>query len=278
VWIARSTTVSAAATASRSNPNGYQAAVTKAQAALAAFHLTPGSTQLRSRPATALAPLFPLYATQLPYVVTRTTWWKSPLSINALGEWALNNEPAGMLLGGPGLPDLPGSPYLFMTYYGNRSGVLDGIFMYVEAFPLPGGRAAGLQLTVEIVYQPARTPEETVSNAVRLVLTPTAALNRVEPMTITRPTEIAQVEQIINALPTWPLRSQGCDSGNGLGLTFESATGSVLLQMQITVEGGSGAVVTVGGKPQPELAAGPQTVADIQQAVGTDWFWAGPAP
>lgn len=267
----------AAVTAARdagSSPNA-QAALREARTLLAAVHLPPGSSRLSARPANAPTPSSMPFLNQRPELVTRTEWWQSSLSPSALAAWLGANPPAGLMSSRSGSPTSV-SPYFLTGYMENASGVLDQINLYAEAFTLPDGRTTGLQLIAAVVYRPERTAQETVSGATQIVATPTfpgLGARAADATTVTNPSEIAQVEKIINALPTQPLGTFNCpeDTGGSLGLTFESGTGARLAQVQIAASGCGSATVTAGGKQQPELAGSGPTVQQIQTIIGTHW-------
>ena len=252
------------ATPSTSN---VQVAINEATMLLREVKVPPGSVQLTARPSDAPALVQAPFLPQTSTMVTRTTWWSSTLSQADTLAWMGAHPAAGLIASITGTS--------LIGFQGNGSGVINQITVYAESFTLPGGKT-GIQLSSVVVYRPARTAQETIPAAAKLVATPGFPWPKSDngaPETFTDQSEISHVAQIINALPTIPLGTYSCpnDSGGGLSLDFESASGSVLVQVSLAASGCGGASVTTHGEQQPTLAAGAATIQQIQSVLGTHW-------
>ncbi|HWG25858.1 hypothetical protein [Actinospica sp.] len=75
--------------------------------------------------------------------------------------------------------------------------------------------------------------------------------------------QINRVENLIDGLPTQPQGAYSCPAD------FDSASGSLLAQVQIHPNGCGGAGVIVGGRQESELSAYSDTAQEIQEIIGT---------
>jgi len=91
--------------------------------------------------------------------------------------------------------------------------------------------------------------------------------------TVTDQAEISRVAQVLNALPAVPPGAYNCpmDTGAELELDFESAGGTALAQVTMSVTGCGFASVTVDGEKQTSRWGGRETVAKIKSILGTHW-------
>jgi len=247
--------------------SNVQVATNEAITLLGEVKVPPGSVHLTARPSDAPALVQVPFLPQASTMVTRTTWWRSTLSAADTLAWMRAHPTAGLI------PSITGTSLI--GFQGNGSGVIDQITVYAEAFTLPGG-TTGIQLSAVVVYQPVRPAQETIPAAAKLVATPEFPRPKSSdgaPATFTDQTEISRVAQIINALPTIPIGTYSCpnDSGGGLSLDFESASGTILAQVSLMASGCGGTLVRTHGEQQPELAGGAATIQQIQAVLGTHW-------
>jgi hypothetical protein len=266
---ALSTNVQLTATGSTSGKAGTnaQVAATEASTLLGEVKVPPGSVRLTSQPGDAPNLGQPPVQPQTSTLVTRTTWWSTPLSPNDALTWMSANPPNGLQTAASG-PSLIG-------FDANGSGVISQADVYAETFTLPDGKT-GIQLSSVVVYLPQRPAQETIPAAAKLVAVPdlpgpggrTGAS-----ATFTDQAEISRVAAIINALPTQPPGTYNCpaDTGGGLELDFESSGSAALAQVEIRASGCGGVFVATHGTRQPGLSGGAQALQQIQDVLGTRW-------
>ena len=274
-------TTTAAASHSATNA---QAAADKAQSLLDEFRMPAGSQRLSTRPATAPSRADSIsFVPATPDLVTSTGWWSSTLTPSALSSWLAANPPKGLSEAQSTTRHGFGARSIVqLIYMGQGSGAVDEIAVFTNVFALPDGRT-GLQLTALVTYRPDRPVAETLPAAARLVVT---ASNGYGPghstgsTTVTNAAQIKRVEDLIDGLPTAPQGAYSCpaDFGGDLALDFDSASGSLLAQVQIHLSGCGGASVTIGGRHEPDLSAYRDTAQQIQSIIGTHFPLTPPMP
>jgi hypothetical protein len=263
------------ATAAASHPAANaQAAADKAQSLLDEFRMPAGSQRLSTRPATAPSRADSIsFVPATPDLVTRTGWWSSTLTPTALSSWLEANPPKGLSDAQSTTQHGAGAPATVqLIYTGFGTGAVDEIAVFTNVFALPDGRT-GLQLSALVTYRPDRPAGETLPAAARLVVTAhgVGPGHGTASTTVTNAAQINRVENLIDGLPTQPQGAYSCpaDVGGELALDFDSASGSLLAQVQIHLSGCGGAGVTVGGRQEPDLSAHSDTAQEIQDIIGT---------
>lgn len=242
----------------------------EANTLLGEVSVPPGSARLTSRPDDAPNHGRSPFQPQASTVVTRTAWWSSTLSPADTLDW-IRAHPARDLEASISGPSLVG----FLAFNGNSFGVFAQATVYAETFALPDGKT-GVQLSSVVVYQPDRSPQQTIPATAKLVAIPEfpgSGGRGGASVTLTDRAQINRVAQIINALPAQPLGTFSCpiDTGGGLELDFESSSGAALAQVQMKTGGCGGVFVTTDAKQQPALASSDLTVQQIQDVLGTHW-------
>lgn len=252
-----------------------QAAADKAQSLLDEFHMPAGSQRLGTRPATAPSRADSITSMpSTPDLVTRTGWWSSTLTPTAVTSWLAANPVKGLSTAQSMTQHGPGAgATVQLIYTGLGTGSVNEIDLFTNVFTLPDGRT-GLQLTALVTYRPDRPAGETLPAAARLVVAATDGFgpsHKTGGTAVTNAAQIDRIENLINGLQTAPRGAYSCpiDFGGELALDFESASGSVLAQVQIHVSGCGGASVTVGGKQEPDLSTPRDTAQEIQDIIGT---------
>jgi hypothetical protein len=257
-------------TTAKADPNA-QVAATEASTLLGTVKVPPGSVRLASQPGDApnlgRPPVQPSAST----LVTRVTWWSTPLSPNDALAWMTAHPPNGLESSASG-PSLIG-------FEAGGSGAIGQADVYAETFTMPDGKT-GIQLSSVVVYLPTRPAQETIPAAAKLVAVPDFPGHGGRggtPATYTDQAEIDRVAAIINALSAVPPGLFYCpaDTGGSLELDFESGDGAKLAQVEIRASECGGVSVTTHGTRQPGLSSGIEALRKVQDVLGTHWQ---PAP
>jgi hypothetical protein len=253
-------------TTAKADPNA-QIAATEASTLLGEIKVPPGSVRLTSQPGDAPNLGKPPVQPSATTLVTRMTWWSTPLSPHDALAWMSANPPNGLETSASG-PSLIG-------FEVGSSGAIGQADVYAETFTMPDGKT-GIQLSSVVVYLPTRPAQETIPAAAKLVAVPDfpgPGGRSGASATFTDQAEINRVAAIINALPTQPPGLFYCpaDTGGGLELDFESSDGATLAQVEIRASDCGGVSVTTHGTRQPGLSSGIEALGKVQNVLGTHW-------
>ena len=245
----------------------------------------PGSTALHGKPADAPGGGQPPFTSGGTVQRTGAVWWSTELSSADVYSWFRAHPPTGMTAQMSGtVGGAPGqTQFLGFTPVHVAASAPDPT-VYVETFPLPGGRT-GIQLSADVVYPLVRTAQEMVPTAAKLVVTGQYSGGGIgtppSPVTVTLtdPARIASITKIVNSMQLVNgIFNCPQDAGGGLLLTFETASGKTLATTDMSIGGCGFASLRIGSVREPALSGAPGAIQQIQSVLGTHWNLANDKP
>lgn len=266
--------------ATKPTPSPKQRADADADAIFASFAVPPGARELSRAPSVSGGTLgHAQQSTVTPDLVDKAGWWLAPGTPQQVLAWEAAHLPHRFSANGTGSAvGQPGTETVWSDAFSLPSvvGVLDSRQLLVQV--LADGRKTAIRVDAQVTWTPARPASEKVPAAAKAVtVSEDLGANQggakpPRPVTITSPGKVRPLVALIDDLPLTTPGLFSCPAGFGdnLTLTFRAGPGSPALAVATVQLSGCPAVdFTIGGKPQPVLAAasGPQ----ILKIAGLPW-------
>ncbi|WP_034268587.1 hypothetical protein [Actinospica robiniae] len=272
--LVRSSPAAATDHSTEPRPSNLAVATAEAQQLLDEFLAPTGSNRLPGRPTNVDVSTGKAGVMAMPYQVSETAWWQAAQPLKDLMTWLGQHPERGLTsVAGDGAAS---SDSQTITFSGRPDAAsLDGIQLTVTAYALADDSTV-LRVVADVDYVPPRPTSETLPAASQLIVVPTFPVGSKETaaeVTLTDSSQIARIEQVIDALPKAPTTSAHCplDNGAGMALDFEDAQNTTLADVVIGVLGCQRVQVSINGYNEPALADGQQAAAQIQAILGTHW-------
>jgi hypothetical protein len=263
---ASGTARTAAKPAPSPSPSPKQRAVADADAIFAAFAVPPGARKLPSAPSVGGGALArPSQSPVSPDLLDKAGWWLAPGPPQQVLAWEAAHRPHRFSVAGTGSSSGPSRTVTIFNDIFSLPviyGVLDWRALVVQA--VADGRKTAIRVDAQVTWIPARPASEKIPAAAQVVTISQdlggnqGSAEPPRPVTITDPVKVRQLVALIDGLPLTDPDEFSCPRGFGdsLTLTFRAGPGQPALAVATAELSGCPDVdFTIGGKPQPALAA-----------------------
>jgi len=265
------TGLTVARSAAKQAPTPARRAAADAGAIFASFAVPPGARKLSSAPSVSGGVLeHPDQVLGTPNLVDKAGWWLAPGAPQHVLAWEAAHLAHRFSSAGTGSGSGPAGAeptWDGMFSLSDVPGVLNSRELLVEV--VADGSRTAIRVDAQVSWIPARPASEKVLFAAKAVtISEDLGMNQGSkkpqaPVTITDQAKVRKLAALIDGLSLNPPGVSSCPAGFGdtLTLTFRAGPGRPALAVAtVTLSGCQRVDFTIGGKPQPALAAasGPQ--------------------
>jgi hypothetical protein len=268
-----------AATTARIVQSPQQLAEAGAASMLADFRPPPGA--VRSGPIAVQVLSAPPEQAGSPDVVLRTSWWRVDGKPGNVLAWVRAHLADGFMEDASGASSGPSADQMQFDQFDLPAvpGVLTERWLLVSVAQDNSADRTAIRVDAEVNWEPAKSPDERIPSAARVVtITPVAGLRPLpagdRAVTVTDREKVAKIAAEVDGLPLFPRGALFCpaDYGRSMVLTFRAKVSGPVLATVTSQTGGCNAVtVTVEGRSMPTLRDGGELEHQVVGVAGLRW-------